>query len=101
MQLQNTFSEQRTKFDPRGSSTSREIPTQSSYSIDQLGLLLAGVMCLIVFIFFQIIESEVLEILMVFSNDEDLEMSMVRACAERALEIAEGLSLIKQNKESS
>ena len=99
MQLQNTRSEQRTKFDPRGSSTSREIPTQSS--IGQLGLLLAGVTCLIVFIFFQIIESEVLEILMVFSNDEDPEMSMVRACAERALEIAEGLSLIKQNKESS
>ncbi|KAK2560228.1 Protein unc-45-like protein B, partial [Acropora cervicornis] len=49
----------------------------------------------------KIIESEVLEILMVFSNDEDPEMSMVRACAERALEIAEGLSLIKQNKESS
>ena len=49
----------------------------------------------------QIIESEVLEILMVFSKDEDPEMSMVRACAERALEIAEGLSLIKQNKESS
>ena len=99
MQLQNTCSEQRTKFDPRGSSTTRKIPTQSS--IGQLGLMLAGITCPIAFIFFQIIESEVLEILMVFSNDEDPEMSMVRACAERALEIAEGLSLIKQNKESS
>ena len=49
----------------------------------------------------QIIESEVLEILMVFSKDEVPEMSMVRACAERAIEIAEGLSLIMQNKESS
>lgn len=49
----------------------------------------------------KIIESEVLEILMVFSKDEDPEMSMIRACAERALETAEGLNLIKQNKESS
>jgi len=50
MQLQNTCSEQRTKFDPRGSSTSRKIPTQSS--IGQLGLMLAGITCLIAFIFF-------------------------------------------------
>ena len=87
MQLQKPCSEQRTKFHPRGSSTNREIPTQSS--IGQLGLLLAGVTCLIVFIFFQIIESDVLEILMVFSNDEDPEISVICACAERALEIAE------------
>ena len=53
------------------------------------------------FLLWQIIESEVLEILMVFSKDEDPEMSMIRACAERALETAEGLNLIKQNKESS
>ena len=50
MQQQNTCSEQRTKFDPRGSSTSREIPTQSS--IGQLCFLLARVTCLIVFNFF-------------------------------------------------
>jgi len=43
----------------------------------------------------QVIESEVLEVLMVFSKDTDPEMSMVRACAERALETAVELNLIK------
>lgn len=46
----------------------------------------------------QIIESEVLEVLMVFSKDTDPEMSAVRACAERALETAVELNLIKQNE---
>jgi len=43
----------------------------------------------------KVIESEVLEVLMVFSKDTDPEMSMVRACAERALETAVELNLIK------
>ena len=44
------------------------------------------------------IESEVLEILMVFSKDTDPEMSAVRACAERALESAVEMKLIKENE---
>lgn len=47
----------------------------------------------------KLIESEVLEILMVFSKDTDPEMSMVRACAERALESAVEMKLIKENEE--
>lgn len=40
---------------------------------------------------------------MVFSKDTDPEMSMIRACAERALECAVEMKLIKENedKESS
>lgn len=34
---------------------------------------------------------------MVFSKDNDPDMSMVKACAERALEIAVELNLIKEN----
>ena len=45
----------------------------------------------------QLIESEILEILMVFSKDNDPDMSMVKACAERALETAVELNLIKEN----
>lgn len=47
----------------------------------------------------KLIDSEVLEILMVFSKDEDPEMSMVRACAERALQSAVEMKLIKENQE--
>lgn len=47
----------------------------------------------------KIIESEVLEILMVFSKDTDPESSMIRTCAERALEAAVEMNLIKQNEE--
>lgn len=36
---------------------------------------------------------------MVFSKDTDPEMSMVRACAERALAIAVELNLIKPSEE--
>lgn len=45
----------------------------------------------------KLIESEILEILMVFSKDNDPDMSMVKACAERALETAVELNLIKEN----
>ncbi|PFX12542.1 Protein unc-45-like A [Stylophora pistillata] len=45
----------------------------------------------------KVIESEILEILMVFSKDSNPDMSMVRACAERALMTAVELNLIKEN----
>lgn len=45
----------------------------------------------------KLIESEILEILMVFSKDSNPDMSMVRACAERALTTAVELNLIKEN----
>lgn len=50
---------------------------------------------------FQIIESEILEVLMVFSKDTDPEMSMARECAERALQAAVEMSLIKRNDEQN
>ena len=36
---------------------------------------------------------------MVFSKETDTEMSAVRACAERALESAVEMKLIKENEE--
>ena len=50
---------------------------------------------------FQIIESEILEVLMVFSKDTDPEMSMARECAERALQAAVEMSLIKRSDEQN
>ena len=50
---------------------------------------------------FQIIESEILEVLMVFSKDTDPEMSMARECAERALQAAVEMNLIKRNDEQN
>ena len=38
---------------------------------------------------------------MVFSKDTDPDMSTVRACAERGLETAVELNLIKENQEQS
>ncbi|KAJ7389086.1 hypothetical protein OS493_033669 [Desmophyllum pertusum] len=49
----------------------------------------------------KMIESEVLEILMVFSKDTDPETSMIRECAERALESAVELKLINKTKEKT
>ena len=37
---------------------------------------------------------------MVFSKDTDPDMSMVRTCAERALESAVEMQLIKENQEN-
>lgn len=50
---------------------------------------------------FQIIESEILEVLMVFSKGTDPEMSMARECAERALQAAVEMNLIKRNDEQN
>lgn len=49
----------------------------------------------------KIIESEILEVLMVFSKDTDPEMSMARECAERALQAAVEMNLIKRNDEQN
>ena len=57
-------------------------------------------MCLILVLFsLQLVESEVLEILMVFSKEADLEKSSIKECAERALHKATELELIKPKAE--
>ena len=55
-------------------------------------------MLILFFFFLQLIETEILEILLVFSNDSNPEMTKVQKCAQMALNKAVDYGLIKPNK---